>query len=280
MRMSENCARCLYRKQEKRTNHKECLAKMKVLLDHRPEDATSPYMLYLFDQVYEQYVGKKESYMKIKKKYNDLVLSMEDEIRKRIEDAEEPLKTALFLARIGNYIDFGAMTQVDSDIFLELFSKVQISESDEITYQSFFDQCSKAKTFLLLADNCGEIVLDKLLVEQLKKRFPELKVAVMVRGGEVLNDATKEDAVYVGMDQVAEVVSNGKPVPGTVYELLSEEAKELLDHADVILSKGQGNYESLSNQGRHIFFTFLCKCDQFTERFGVPELTGMFVEEC
>lgn len=97
------------------------------------------------------------------------------------------------------------MTQVDSDIFLELFSKVQISESDEITYQSFLDQCSKAEIFLLLADNCGEIVLDKLLVEQLKERFPELKVAVMVRGGEVLNDATKEDAVYVGMDQVAEV---------------------------------------------------------------------------
>ena len=81
---------------------------------------------------------------------------------------------------------------------LGVFSKVQISESDEITYQSFLDQCSKAETFLLLADNCGEIVLDKLLVEQLKKRFPELKVAVMVRGGEVLNDATKEDAVYVG----------------------------------------------------------------------------------
>ena len=67
---------------------------------------------------------------------------MEDEIRKQIEAAEEPLKIALFLARIGNYIDFGAMTQVDSDIFLELFSKVQISESDEITYQSFLDQCS------------------------------------------------------------------------------------------------------------------------------------------
>lgn len=101
----------------------------------------------------------------------------------------------------------------------------------------------------------------------------------MVRGGEVLNERQKR-CYLCRNGQVAEVVSNGKPVPGTVYELLSEEAKELLDHADVILSKSQGNYESLSNQGRHIFFTFLCKCDQFTERFGVPELTGMFVEEC
>lgn len=228
---------------------------------------------------YAQSVPSLSQAQRIKKLSKDGKLTLEkmQEILSEIKKGEI---TRVTFINIGNHIDFGAMTQVDSDIFLELFSKVQISESDEITYQSFLDQCSKAETFLLMADNCGEIVLDKLLVEQLKERFPELKVAVMVRGGEVLNDATKEDAVYVGMDQVAEVVSNGKPVLGTVYELLSEEAKELLDHADVILSKGQGNYESLSNQGRHIFFTFLCKCDQFTERFGVPELTGMFVEEC
>ena len=132
---------------------------------------------------------------------------------------------------------------------------------------------------LFVCDNCGEIVLDRLMLEQLKKRFPWLSVKALVRGGEVLNDATAEDAVYAGLDQVAQIVSNGEAVAGTIYEMMPEEAKKALDEADVILAKGQGNYESLSGQGRHVFYEFLCKCDLFTSRFHVPKLTGMFIEE-
>ena len=132
---------------------------------------------------------------------------------------------------------------------------------------------------MLIADNCGEIVLDKLFLEQLHKRFPELSIDVLVRGGEVLNDATKEDAEYVGISKVARVISNGLPIAGTVYEMLPDDAKEVMDQADVILAKGQGNYESLCKQGRHIFYSFLCKCELFTSRFRVPKLTGIFVEE-
>ena len=88
-----------------------------------------------------------------------------------------------------------------------------------------------------------------------------------------------EDAVYAGIDRLAQIVSNGAPIPGTVYKMLSQEARRVLDTADVILAKGQGNYESLSHQGRHIFYVFLCKCDLFTTRFQVPRLSGMFVEE-
>ncbi len=101
----------------------------------------------------------------------------------------------------------------------------------------------------------------------------------MVRGGEVLNDATEEDAVYSGLDKVAKIISNGEAVAGTIYDMMPEESKMALDVADVILAKGQGNYESLNGQGRHIFYEFLCKCDLFTTRFQVPKLTGMFIEE-
>lgn len=131
----------------------------------------------------------------------------------------------------------------------------------------------------MITDNCGEIVLDKLFIEQLRKRFPELEIKIMVRGSEVLNDATLEDACYVGMDKLTEVISNGNAVAGTVYDMLPDEAKKALDTADVILAKGQGNYESLCRQGRHIFYSFLCKCELFTSRFNVPRLTGVFVEE-
>jgi hypothetical protein len=97
---------------------------------------------------------------------------------------------------------------------------------------------------------------------------------------EVLNDATVEDAHYVGIDRVAEVISNGDAIAGTIYDMMPVEAKKALDESDVILAKGQGNYESMSGQGRHVFYAFLCKCDLFTNRFHVPRLTGIFVQEC
>ena len=87
------------------------------------------------------------------------------------------------------------------------------------------------------------------------------------------------DAKHTGLDKVADIISNGEAIAGTIYDMMPQDAKNALDEADVILAKGQGNYETLSKQGRHIFYSFLCKCDLFTNRFGVPKLTGIFVEE-
>ena len=135
------------------------------------------------------------------------------------------------------------------------------------------------KKFLLLCDNCGEIVLDRLMIEQLKIRFPQLSVKALVRGEDIINDATMEDAEYTGLDKVAKIVTSGVAVAGTVYDMLPDEAKEAFEEADVILSKGQGNYETLSGLGIHIYYEFLCKCDYFMSRFRVPRLTGLFIEE-
>ena len=279
MRVIESCAKCLYEKQEKMVNHQEYLAEIKQIIENRDADDTAPYLVYLFNGVYERYFGKKQPYTEIKKQYNNLVLSMEDSLRTKIEESEDPLVTAFMYARIGNYIDFGAMNQVDEKTFLELFEKAELQQRDIPVLESFVARCERAGEFLLLADNCGEIVLDKLFLEQMRKRFLHLRITVMVRGKEVLNDATMEDARYVGIDRVAEVISNGNAVAGTVYHMLPQEAKKRMDKADVILSKGQGNYETLCNQGFHIFYSFLCKCDLFTSRFEVPRLTGIFVEE-
>ena len=282
MRLSEKCAVCLYDKQKRLIQDDDYLAEVRELLENRDIDDTSPYMVYLFDRAFIRRFGDRgetSRYRAIKQTFNDLVLSMEDAVRKRIEAAEDPLAASILFARIGNYIDFGAMQDVSTETFLGLFENPKMGEADHWTYLSFLQECSKAKSFLLIADNCGEIVLDKLFLEQLAKRFPQLELYVLVRGDVVLNDATPEDAVYAGIDRLAQIVSNGAPIPGTVYKMLSQEARRVLDTADVILAKGQGNYESLSHQGRHIFYVFLCKCDLFTTRFQVPRLTGMFVEE-
>ncbi|MBQ6654593.1 MAG: DUF89 family protein [Erysipelotrichaceae bacterium] len=279
MRIIESCAACLYDKQKHITDDEEYLAEVRRIIDERRENDASPYLVHLFDLAYRKRFGVSASYREIKRKYNDLVLSMEDSIRKKIEKADDPLSESLVYARIGNYIDFGAMNYVDDETFLSLFDNVAVHQRDKETMESFVRQCAEARSFLLLTDNCGEIVLDKLFLEQLRKRFPKLKITVMVRGREVINDATIEDAEYVGLDKVAEIVTNGDAVAGTIYEMLPKEAKEVLDSADVILAKGQGNYESLCRQGRHIFYSFLCKCELFMARFNVPQFTGIFVEE-
>ena len=279
MRISESCAACLYDKQKNKTDDEEYLSEIRSILDNRKETDTSPYMVYLFNKVHVRRFGAGADYKDIKKKYNDLVLGMEDSLWDEIEKSEDPLAKALIMARVGNYIDFGAMNHVDQDEFLTLFRDTEMREDDRQTYDSFLEACEKGKVFLLVCDNCGEIVLDKLLLEQIARHFPHLTMKALVRGGEVLNDATADDAAYVGLDNIAQIISNGDAIAGTVYDLMPETAKKALDEADVILAKGQGNYETMSDQGRHIFYEFLCKCDLFTSRFKVPRLTGIFTEE-
>lgn len=279
MKLTPSCAKCMYDRQKLKTDNEEYISKVKYILDNRDENACSAELNFAFNSAYEEIIGAIPSFKDINKKYNDLVLSMEQSLEEKIEASENPLATALVMARIGNYIDFGVMQDVDENTFLELFKDTDMRVDERTTFDSFFEQCSRAKSFLLLTDNCGEIVLDKLFLRQLRKCFPNMDITVMVRGGEAFNDATMEDAKYVGLADEFNVITNGEKIAGTVYKRLPEHARRAIDNADVILSKGQANYESFAGEGHHAFFTFLCKCDLFVSRFNVPRLTGMFVEE-
>ncbi len=279
VRIPESCAQCLYDRQRRRTPDEGYLAEVRALIEKRGENDTSPLLIYRFNQAYARRFGASDGYAEVKRRSNDLVLGMADQLRTRIEAAADPIEAALAYARIGNYIDYGAMDTVDEATFLSLFEKAGLRAEEMETYRHFCSACENGKRFLLIADNCGEIVLDRLLLEQLKRRFPHLRLQVLVREKEVLNDVTPRDAEYAGIDRVAEVLSNGAAIAGTVYDMLPEAARQALDTADVILSKGQGNYESLTGQRWHIFYAFLCKCELFTSRFHVPPLTGMLVEE-
>ena len=279
MRIPESCAKCLFDRQRRRMPDEGYLSEVRELLETRGENDTSPLLIYRFNQAFSRRFGASDSYAEVKRRYNNLVLGMEDQLRSRITAADDPTASALVFARVGNYIDFGAMDTVDEKTFLELFEKAALRPEEAEVYAHFLSACESGERFLLITDNCGEIVLDRLLLEQLSLRFPHLRFQVLVRGAEVLNDATPQDAVYAGMDRVADILSNGTAIAGTVYEMLPEVARQALDRADVIFAKGQGNYESLSGQGWHVFYAFLCKCELFTSRFHVPPLTGMLVEE-
>ena len=279
MRIPESCAKCLYDRQCKRMPDERYLAEVRTLIENRGENDTSPLLVYRFNQAFARRFGASDDYAEVKRLSNDLVLGMADQLRAQIEAAADPVAAALAYARVGNYIDYGAMDTVDEATFLSLFERAGLRAEEMETYRHFRAACEKGKQFLLIADNCGEIVLDRLLLEQLKRCFPQLRLQALVRGEDVLNDVTPRDAVYAGIDRMAEILPNGAPIAGTVYDMLPEAARQALDNADVILAKGQGNYESLTGQGRHIFYAFLCKCELFTRRFHVPPLTGMLVEE-
>ena len=273
------CARCLYDQQRRRSADPDYLAQVRALLDARGEDDPAPLLVYRFDRAYARRFGASDGFSALKRRDNSLVLGMEERLGARIDASPDPLAAALAFARAGNYIDYAAMAEVDEAAFLRLFDGAALRPGEEAVYRRFLDRCARGRDFLLIADNCGEIVLDRMLLERLKARFPRLRLRVMVRGGEALNDATLEDARFAGVDRVAEVLTNGAALAGTVPRLLPPDAREALYGADVILSKGQGNYECLSGQGLHIFYCFLCKCALFTERFGVAPFTGMLIEE-
>ena len=279
MHMNEMCASCMISKQETLSDNREYLDAIRKIMDDHIKDDSSPYMALRFSQAYERFFGPAESYAPIRKQYNDLVLSMEDAIRTNIEASEDPLFSALIYSRTGNYIDFAAMDHVEPETLIRLLEETQADAHDHKTYESFLSQCENAESFLLLADNCGEIVLDRLMLEQIHKRFPKLKLTVMVRDGEVVNDAVMEDAEYAGIPSLARVITCGSATGGVVPALMSAEAKAAMDEADVILAKGQGNYEGLYGEGWHIFYLLLCKCEMFAQRFNVPRMTGMFTEE-
>ena len=215
----------------------------------------------------------------IKKYYNDLMLARIDDFRATVRKSPDPTRTAFKLALAGNYIDFGAMKTVDDKRLDDLIANCEEISFSEDNYQRFLSELAKAKKLVYLTDNCGEVVVDRVLIEHLKERFPALEITVLVRGEEIANDATMVDARQVGLDKVTRVLGNGSDIAGTELSELSEEALSLIREADVILSKGQGNFETLQYCGLNIYYLFLSKCEYFAKHFDVPLFTGLFVRE-
>lgn len=233
------------------------------------------------DDIYRSYFGKRKTrdFASIKSTYNAHMLALEALLRDRIAAAPDPLAYAIRLAQVGNYIDFGAKHEVDNRLLEELITDAEHATLDENEYAHLLADLNSAKSVVYISDNAGEIVLDKLLIERLLTRYPEATFTLLVRSAPTLNDATLEDAQTVGLTDLLPVIGNGNAFAGTIWSELSAEARALLTNADVLISKGQANFETLSGCGRNIYYLLLCKCDYFVRRFQVPRLTGLFVNE-
>ena len=208
-----------------------------------------------------------------------MMLQREQAIEGTIAISDNPLMMALQYSMTGNYIDFGSMNVVDEEYLEKLLKTVEERPVSSQIYNNMCDDLSKANRLVFITDNCGEIVLDKVLIKTIQDQYPHVKITVMVRGGETLNDATMMDTEEVGMTKLVKVIHNGNDIAGTCLSKLSKEALHSLDEADLILSKGQANFETLRGCGKNIYYIFLCKCDMFANRFGVPRFTGMMIND-
>lgn len=223
--------------------------------------------------------GYHESYLELRTRFNRLMMEKEPKIRMIIQQSEDSLKTAIQYAIAGNYIDFMVMKNVDEDTLNNLLKEASDYEINSEVLVSLREDICKAKRLVYIADNCGEIVMDKLLIEQISQMNPSIQITAIVRGEEILNDATMEDAVQIGLAEVANVIGNGDSLPGTCLYRISDEAKNELESADVVISKGQGNLEMLQGCDMNLYHIFLCKCEMISQMFQVPKFTPMLVKE-
>ncbi len=212
-----------------------------------------------------QVTGKKDPYRKIKEASNGKALRIYPRLKTKVRRARDPLGMAVELAIAGNIIDYGIKNTLNVDREL---NKILRTENRLIKgrkhpffqYSSFRSSLDKSKVLLYLADNAGEIVFDRILIEEIRKRDPRKKILFAVKTHPTINDALIEDARCCGIDRIAEIVQSGSDAPGTILSLCTQEFRWLFQKADMVISKGQGNFESLSTVQRPVFFLFMAKC--------------------
>lgn len=286
IRLNPECISCLmkkhleaYPKETSRLDKIQYMQSILKIISDADEEMSAPELLSQINEVKRDMFGKAEDFTEIKKHFNSMMMSFENDIKSKINSANDPLKMGLCYAMTGNYIDFGALDSVGEDKLRELIDNVNENMIGDKEYEDFKREIEKSKRVVYLTDNCGEIVFDKVFISVIKNMFPDVSVTAIVRGYDVLNDATMTDANEIGLDRVVNVIDNGTDIAGTCLDKISKQASEIIDSADLIISKGQGNFETLQMCGKNIYYVFLCKCQMFADRFNVPLYSGMLIKE-
>ena len=285
IQMDNECLLCLMTRHltaadklgDQKTAQRFAKALLRLYAD-APAGVSTPQLSQEVNQLYVDFYGlDPDRFRAEKEESNRFALARLEQLRSQAEKGTDPVLSALKLAILGNYIDFGALAgEVSFQKLDEMIAGAEKMELDMDCYHSLLADLEKGKTLLYLTDNAGEIVFDRVYAEALQKRFPHLAITFCVRGGPASNDATREDAGAAGIP--FRVIDNGTCIPGTVPEKIGPEAKYALDNADVIIAKGQGNCESLYGYEKNIYYAFLVKCGRFIRQFGKPKFTPMLTK--
>jgi uncharacterized protein with ATP-grasp and redox domains len=228
------------------------LNRVMELLAVVPVDNTPAETGYHVHRIVREMTGDKDPYKLVKEEATGKALPLLPRLREIVAQADDPLEQAARIAIAGNIIDLAPGVQFTLEATLERVLHQPFAIND---LEALRQALSQAGSILYLADNAGETVFDRVLIETL-----EQPVIYAVKGGPTLNDATREDAVAAGLEEVAEIVSTGSDAPGTVLESCSPAFRQLYDQAELIIAKGQANHEALDEGGRRLFFLLQVKC--------------------
>lgn len=232
-------------------------------------DQSPPMMGRSLQRMIRESLQNPDPYHQIKRHYNQMMMELYSSFKEIVDCSEDPFDTAMRLAIAGNVIDFGAKYQFDIMDSINRVKEHELAIDDSCFLR---DDLEHAQTLLYIGDNCGEIVLDKLFLETLE--VPQKYF--VVRESPVINDITLEDAEVTGMDEIAAILTTGDDSPGAVWESASKDFRDHFSHADVVISKGQGNLEGLIDVPHdHVYFLLVTKCDLIGEKIGTRK--GDFV---
>ncbi|QTA37810.1 DUF89 family protein [Thermosipho ferrireducens] len=225
----------------------------------------------------EEYIGINDIYKKEKELSNKIASRAVEILEDEILDSADPLYEAAKLAVTGNLIDFGTFKENHEKLItrvLELWNEPFGMEDIE----EFKERLLDSSTLLYVADNAGEIVFDKFFIEIMKQTNPELYIAVAVKGAPIINDATVDDAIYSGINSVAEIINTELKTAGTTVEKASDSFRRAFFDYDIVIAKGQGNFEGLSDEKReNLYFALVAKCEVVANYIGVPKGTKLFI---
>lgn len=287
MKANLDCTYCILKKADERYEKFETdpvkkqsfMKRVLGLLGASSEDATAPYLSKCVNDLLKGEFGSEDDYSDLKSRYNRMMLNVESRMDETIDTSADPLLSAIKLAMVGNFIDFAAMDTVSPEKLNELIRTSGNQKVGQAEYDRFRKELRTASRIVYLLDNAGEIVCDKLFIKTIRRLYPHLQIIAVVRGQPVFNDVTMRDAEEIGLSDIVDVIDNGTDIPGTDPERIGAAARNALENADVILSKGQGNFETLYGCGKNIYYMFLCKCDLFVRRFALPRFSGVFTNE-
>jgi len=229
-----------------------------------PLNSSPPEMGRKIHKIVRQIAGSSDPYKKIKDKYNKIALRLYPKLREIARKGKDPLLMSIRVAIAGNIIDFGVNTHIDIEPEIKQILKQDFAIFDYIPFKKTLEYTDE---LLYIADNSGEVVFDRILIELIIEKSNK-KVTYVVREKPIINDATIEDALFCGIDKVARIISSGSDGPGTFLSLATNEFRSYFSRAKLIISKGQGNYETLSEVNKPIFFLLKAKCPVIAKDLG------------
>lgn len=287
MQMNDACLPCLVNQMVRvaemtgASNREALYRRTFAYLSEMDFTKTNPEIIGGAFRLLKEHLQNDDPYRTLRRHYNQLFLKMSDTFEAAINGAERPIELAAKYAILGNMVDFGPMHSIDTQEILDWFVDMERHNLTVNHLDGLLEELTTARSLLYLGDNCGEICLDKLFIKKLRALFPALTIYFGVRGQPVINDSIAEDAVLVGMEQWATIVSNGDDSVGTILSRTSDAFNRVYQSADVVIAKGQANYESLSEvQDKSLYFLLMAKCKVIADHIGVPQKSLICMKNC